>query len=148
MNAEGILRRSVCEAGDGAGNAGEPGGGGWTRILYCRCENGTLEGSLCLAVVVEAEFVDHCVADRPGMADVPLLKSLVGTRAESRHIRARGLELREWRDQVMIVEIVIKAEVLLVVEAMIKLHGELVAAFGLHRRSDKYAAVVGWSWYV
>ncbi len=99
-----------------------------------------------LAIVVEAKFVDCCVADRPRMADVHLLNPLVDNGPETGHIRARSLELREWRDLVVIVVIVIKAEVLLAVEAVVKPQGQLVATLGLHRRSHKFVAVVGWGW--
>src|SRR5258706_11078145 len=114
MNTQGIRRRTVGETRDRAAETGrEPRRSGWTGILYCCCEDRTLEGALSLAIVVEAKFVDRCVVDRPRMADVPLLKPLVDNRPETGHIRARSLELREWRDLVVIVVIVIKAEVLL-----------------------------------
>ena len=57
-----------------------------------------LEGPLRFTIVVEAEFVHRGVADGPGVADVPLLKSLVGDGAETGHICAGRFELREWGD--------------------------------------------------
>src|SRR5215470_11890395 len=103
-----------------------------------------LERPLSLAVVVEAEFVDGCVADRPRVGEVPLLISVVGNGSETGNICARSLEHREWRDQVVIVEVVINAEVLLAIEAMVKPQCELVGTLGLHRRSHQFVAVIGW----
>src|SRR3954447_25213824 len=77
------------------------------------------------------------------MADVPLLKALVSDRTETGDIRPGRFELRERRDQMVIIKIVIKTEVLLVTEAVVKPHRELVATFRLHRRTYKFVAIVG-----
>src|SRR5713226_4975481 len=147
MYAQGIRLRAIGEAGDpGRNRSKQPRRRWWTGILYCRGEDGTLEGPLRFTIVVEAELVHRRVADGPGMADVPLLKSLVGNGAETGHIRARRLELREWGDQMVIIKIVIKAEVLLVIEAVVNPYGELVRTLRLRRCSHKFVAVVGWDW--
>jgi len=114
--------------------------------LYGCCENRVLESPLRLTVVVEAELVHSCVADGPCVADVPLLKSLIDDGPETGHIRSGRLEHREWGDQMIIVEIVIKTEVLLVVKAVVKPYRKLVRTHWLHRRSHQFVAVVGWDW--
>src|SRR4029077_1180748 len=91
-----------------------------------------LEGFLRFPVVVEAEFVHGSVADGPGVADVPLLEPFAGNRSETRHVGAGGLKLRKGRDYVVIVEIVIKAKVLLVVDPVVKLYCELIATVRLY----------------
>ena len=42
----------------------------------------------------------------------------------------------------MVIKIIIKAEVLLVVDTVVKPHRKLVAAFRLYRRSHKFVAAV------
>ena len=72
-------------------------------------EGWVLKGALRFTVVVKAELVHRCIADSPGMADVPLLKTLISDGAKTGHIRPGRLKLREGRNQMIIVEIVIKA---------------------------------------
>src|SRR5258708_29376167 len=147
VNAQGIRRIRwiwIFEAWHWTRDVRQPRGGRGTGILYGCCKDGTLEGALSFAIVVEAEFVDRCVADRPRVADVPLLKPLVDNGPETGHIRARSLELREWGNLVVIVVIIIKAEILLTVKAVVQPQRSLVATLGLHRRSHKFVAVVGW----
>ena len=57
-----------------------------------------LEGTLCFAVVVEAEFVDRAVVDGPGVADVPLLKALTRDGGKTRDVGTGSLELGERGD--------------------------------------------------
>ena len=92
-----------------------------------------LEGSLRFTIVVEAKLVDRGVVDRPGMAEVLLLESLVGDGSETGYVRAGSLKLRKGRDYVVIIEIIVEAKVLFVIEPVIESHGELVAAVRLHR---------------
>ena len=94
-----------------------------------------LECLLRFAIVVEAELVNGSVANSPGVTDVPLLESLVGDGSETGHIRSGRLKLRKGRDYVVVIEVVVEAEVLFVIDAMIELHGELVATGRLHRNS-------------
>src|SRR5713226_8566398 len=98
MNAQGILRRAIGEARYRTQRIGEPGRSGRAGILYGCRERGTLEGFLRLAVVVEAKLIDGCIADRPGVADVVLLESFVGSGSESGHVGAGCLELRKRED--------------------------------------------------
>ena len=79
-----------------------------------------LEGPLRFTIVVEAKLVHASVADRPCVSDIPLLKSLIDNGAETGDICACRLKHREWRDQMVVVKIVIKAEVLLVIKAVVK----------------------------
>src|SRR6266403_2792809 len=132
MNAESIVGRTIGEAGDGTEYVGKPGRRLRARALHRRSAHRMLEGLLCFAIVVEAELI-HCgVVDRPGSTEVPLLESLVGGRSETGHVRAGSLELRKRRDYVVIIEIVVKAEVLFGIEPVIDLDRKLVAASGLH----------------
>ena len=94
-----------------------------------------LECLLRFAIVVEAELVNGSVANSPGVTDVPLLESLVCDGSETGHIRSGRLKLRKGRDYVVVIEVVVEAEVLFVIDAMIELHGELVATGRLHRNS-------------
>ena len=75
-----------------------------------------LEGSLRFAVVVEAELIDGAVRDRPGVREIPLLKALADGGGKTRHIGAGGLELCEGQGHTMIVEIIVCAEILPVVD--------------------------------
>src|ERR1700688_737527 len=92
-----------------------------------------LKGALGLTVVVEPELIDGCVADCPGVSQVPLLKTFAHDGGESRNVCASGLELSKRKDFMMIIEIVVATEVLTVINTMINLYGELIATFGLYR---------------
>jgi hypothetical protein len=105
-----------------------------------------LERALRLAVVIEVELVHRGVIDSPGVCNVPLLKSFVGNRPETRYVRTGGLELREGRDHVVVVEIVVQSEILLAGEAVINPDCELIAAIGLHRSGLERMPIVGWDW--
>ena len=82
------------------------------------------------------------------MADVVLLESFVGSGSESGHVRARSLELGKRRDYVVIIEIIVEAEVLPIVDPVIDLHRKLVAAFGLHRGGHECTVIVGRSRHI
>src|ERR1700746_303992 len=149
MNAQGICLRAIGETGHPGRKCSEqPGRRGRAGILYAGCKDWLLKRFLSLAVVVESKFVNCGVADGPGMADIPLLIAVVGSGPETWHIRARSLELGEGKDRVVISEIVINAEVLFVVDAMVEPHRELVGARWLHRRSHEFIAIVGWGWRI
>lgn len=92
-----------------------------------------LEGSLRFAIVVEAKLVDRGVVDRPGMAEVVLLESFVGDGSETRYVRSRSLKLCKGRNYVVIIEIIVEAKILLVIEPVIESQSELVATIRLHR---------------
>src|SRR6185312_3535882 len=98
MYTESVRRRPIGEAERYAGPQArecilQPGWRCRTGILYRRGKGRVLERTLRFTVVVEAELVHGCVADGPGMGNVPLLKALVGDGAETGHIRAGGLKL-------------------------------------------------------
>src|SRR5579859_1179781 len=112
----------------------EPRGSRRTRILDQTGSGRVLEGSLCFAVIVEAEFVDRAVADRPGVGQIVLLEAFGNDRRKAGHVGACGLELSEGQGYVVIVEVVVSAEILAVADAVVDLERELVAALGLHRR--------------
>src|SRR6185437_3298249 len=92
-----------------------------------------LEGSLRFAIVVEAKLVDRVVVDRPGMAEVVLLEPFVGDGSETRYVRPGSLKLRKRRNYVVIIEIIVEAKILPVIEPVIESQSELVAAIRLHR---------------
>src|SRR2546423_4898571 len=105
-----------------------------------------LKGPLSLTIVVEAELVHRRVVDGPCMADVPLLKSLISNGPEAGHVRARRLELREWGDHVVIIKIVVKAEILLVIDAMVNACRKLIVTLRLHWRTHKLVTIISGSW--
>src|ERR1700687_3671604 len=92
-----------------------------------------LEGPLRFAIVVEAEFVDRTIADRPGVRDVPLLKALRDLAAESRNVGASQLKVGKRLSSAVVGEIVVSAEALAGVDLVIKLESCLVTARRLHR---------------
>jgi len=67
------------------------------------------------------------------VTDVVLLESLVGSGTEIQVRRACCLKLRKREDDVVIIEIVIKAEVLLIINPVIDLYSKLVARSGFYR---------------
>src|SRR5258708_19304031 len=97
MNPKDVRWRTIRETRHGRviERGSEPRRSGWAGALHRRSAHRMLEGSLRLAVVIEAKLVHRGVADGPGMADVPLLESLVGNGSESGHVRPRTLKLRK-----------------------------------------------------
>ena len=104
-----------------------------------------LERSLPFAIVVKAELVNRCVVKRPGMGNIPLLKTFVNNGTEARNARSGGLKYRKRRDQVVIVKIVVNAEVLITIDAVIKPDRKLVAALRLHWGGNESATAGKWS---
>src|SRR6185437_1786814 len=102
-----------------------------------------LKRTLSFTVVDEAELVHSRIVDGPGMAYVPLLKSLVSYRSEAGHISARRLELGKWRHQMVIVKVVIEAEVLAAADSMIKADSELITPLRLNRCGHQFIGAVG-----
>ena len=101
-----------------------------------------LEGPLSFPIVVKAELVDRAITDRPSMTDVVLLESFVRDRSKTRHIRARRLELRKRRDDVMVVEVIVEAEILSIIDAVIKLDRKLISAIRLNRSCYDHTAAI------
>src|SRR3954467_14816913 len=98
MNSQSIRRRRIREAEGDAGPQTrkcllQKSRRGGTGVLHRPRKRGMLECPLRLTVVVETELIHRCVAEGPGVADVPLLESFIGNRPESRHIRAGRLKL-------------------------------------------------------
>jgi hypothetical protein len=146
MNAQGIVGSAIGKARHRTGYAGEPRGRWWARVLYQRRAHRMLERALRLTVVIEAKLVHGSVAYGPRMADVPLLESLVSDGSETRYVCPGSLELRERRDHMVVVEVVVQTEILLAVEPVIDPECELIAAIGLHRSGLERMSVVGWGW--
>src|SRR5262249_5443154 len=111
-----------------------------TGALYSRREDRMLKRSLSFAIVVEPKFIDRGVAERPGVGNVPLLQAFVDNGTETRHARSGCLEYRERRDQMVIFEVVISAEVLRPVNSMIKPDRKLVGTLRLYGGGNKSTA--------
>ena len=99
---------------------------------------------LALAVVVETKLVHSAVADCPSMGNVPLLNALRNNAAETGDIRASKFEVGKRLQCVSVVKIVIEAQILFVIDSVVYLNRELVAAYrhGGNGR-DQIAAVAG-----
>src|SRR5579862_6725686 len=113
VDAGSIARRAVGEARDWSGDVRQPRRCGRTGILYQTGGLGMLEGTLSLAIVVEAEFIHRTIADGPGVRNIPLLKTLCDLAAKARNIGARQLKVSEGLGSGIVGEVVISAEVLL-----------------------------------
>src|SRR5712672_2699264 len=96
-----------------------------------------LESTLGFTIVVEAEFVDGAVVDGPSVGNVPLLKALFGGGSEAGDVGTRCLKLGKRRDERVVVEIVVEAQILLVIDTMVDLDRELIATVGLHRHGHE-----------
>ena len=136
MNAGRIPRGAIAETRNGSS---EPRRRWWTRILHKGRALRMLKGSLGFTVVVETELINRTVIDRPGMADIPLLIEFVRGGGKTGYVSPSSLKLGKRGDQLVMVEIVIDAEILLVVNSLIKLYRELVCVIGLHR--DRHQGV-------
>ena len=95
-----------------------------------------LEGLLALAVVIKTEFVHRAVADRPIVRNVPLLEALRDNTAEAGNIGTGELEVGERLHRPVVVEVVIDTKILLVINLVVELHCQLVAAYGLGRNGS------------
>ena len=84
------------------------------------------EISLCFAEVSEMCLVHQVIADRPVVGKVVLLVALLSIGAEVERSRAACLKTGVGIEQGAVVEIVVSGEVLLVVDAMVKLERELI----------------------
>src|ERR1043166_5066881 len=87
---------------------------------------GVSVGSLRLAHVGEVKFIHQAVAESPRVSEVVLLKTLFDAGAEARHVRACSLKIIEWIEKIFVSEIVVGAEILLVVDAMVEPRRQLV----------------------
>src|SRR5258708_1999791 len=133
QTSKGICRTVAEETGRGPKSAGKPRRRGRAGILNEAGALRMLEGSLCFAIVIEAELIDGGVVDRPGMGQVPLLVPLLDGGSKARNVSACCLELGKGEHHAMIVKIIVSAKTLLVVDPVVDLESKLVAAFRLHR---------------
>src|SRR5437870_7177376 len=78
------------------------------------------EAELAFTEIGETSLVDSSGIQRPGMREVPLLKSLVRERAEAGKVGAPGLKLCKRIQLVVIGEIVIRIELLAVVYPVVQ----------------------------
>src|SRR2546425_4631824 len=85
------------------------------------------EAELAFTEIGETSLVDSSGIQRPGMREVPLLKSLVRDRAEAGKVGAPGLKLCKRIQLVVIGEIVIRIELLAVVDPVVQAQSELVS---------------------
>src|SRR5579884_1986634 len=93
-----------------------------------------LERPLAFAHVGEAEFVYRTRAHGPSVTKIPLLEAFGDETAETGHVGACELEVREGLQDAVVIEIVISAEILFVVDAMIEADRKLISA----RRFDRH----------
>src|ERR1700730_6629229 len=97
---------------------------------------------LALAVVIETEFVHRVTADGPGVSNIPLLETLCHNISEARKIGAGEFEVGERVMRAIVVEVVIDAQILLVIQSVVNLGCDLVAAYGRRRHgADQIAAI-------
>ena len=78
------------------------------------------EGKLSFAEVGKPGFVDRGRTQRPGMRKIPLLETLVGVGAETRKIGASGFELGKRIELIVIGEVVVKTELLVLVNPVVQ----------------------------
>ena len=79
------------------------------------------------------------------MSDIPLLEALRHNTSEAREIGASQFEIGERVKRAVVIEIVVDAQVLLIIQPMINSSGELVAAYGFSGDSADQEAAVWWS---
>src|SRR4030081_2061668 len=91
------------------------------------------KSSLGLAKISKAEFVYDSIARGPIVTQVPLLETIETLIAESGHIGAPGLESGEGLAQIVVVEIIIGAKLLFIVDPVIEAEGDLIIAQLLNR---------------
>src|ERR1017187_6467205 len=124
----------------------QPGGRRRAGVLYQFGVRGMLKRQLALAIEIETEFIHSAVADRPGVGDVPLLEALLYSVSEPGEIRARQFEVGKWAVCGVVVEIVVEAQVLLVIQQVVKFSCNLVAADGPDRHGADLRTAVWRRW--
>src|SRR5271169_342480 len=140
--AQRIARVISVKTRRGAGHAGQPGGSRGAGVLHQFGVRRMLKRLLALAIVIETEFIHRAVVDCPGVGNVPLLEALRHNVAEAGEIGASQLEAGKRAFCGVVVEIVIDAQVLLVIQPVVKSECNLVAADGLDRHSaDERTAI-------
>ena len=82
----------------------------------------------------EAEFIHRGRSGSPGVRQIELLKAFVAQVAETRQGRAARLKLREGLLKIIIVEVIVRIELLVVRELLVDAHRSLVGAVALQRR--------------
>ena len=85
-----------------------------------------MKNALPLAHIREPEFVHDRVAHGPGMTQVPLLKPLLRGISKTRDVRACRLKGIEGFDTVLVGEVVVSAELLLLIDMVIKPESRLI----------------------
>ena len=86
---------------------------------------------LAFPEIVEAEFVHSVCAERPGVAEIPLLRAGREKRPKSRNVRAGGLKGGERIGRGIVLEIVVSRELLGAADFVVHADGELVGALVL-----------------
>ena len=99
-----------------------------TRLFVC----GFRKPCCPCAHIGEAGLIHQSIGDGPGMAQVPLLKTIVIKVAKAGNSRTGRLEFVVGLQLTDIVEIVINAETLVAGNLLIKAHGELISVIGTH----------------
>src|ERR1035441_1416033 len=120
----------------------QPGRGRGAGVLYQFRVRRMLKRLLTLAIVIESEFIHGAGADRPSMGNVPLLEALFHSGSEAWQIGTSEFEASKWVLCGVVVEIVIDAQVLLLIQPVVKPGCQLVATNGPDRHgADQRTAV-------
>src|SRR5450755_1312199 len=108
-----------------------------------------LESQLPFPQVCNPELIDERIADCPGVAWVPLLKTLLYDRAKARNVRSRSLEVVERRMRGSVGEIIVDAQILSIIDLVIHAERELVLIVSLGRNTLICTArYVCWRWQI
>src|SRR5690242_17789414 len=85
-----------------------------------------VKGPLGLPHIRKTEFVYYVIAERPGVAQVPLLKTLFAAGAEAGDVGPGCLEIVKGIERVFVRKVVVGAEILLGVDVVIETKCRLV----------------------
>src|SRR5437016_8325360 len=84
------------------------------------------ERQLPFAKISEPSFVDGCVAQGPGVGEVPLLEAFVGIGAKTGEVGAARLELGKGIKLLVAGKVIVGVELLPFVDTMVQAPGKLV----------------------
>src|ERR1700678_270460 len=101
-----------------------------------------LKRLLPFAVVIETEFIHCAVANSEGVSNVPLLKAFRDNVSEPGEIRAGEFKVGERVQRSVVIEIVIDAQVLFIIDPVVNLDRKLVPAYRLGGNGTDQRTVV------
>src|SRR5579862_770230 len=97
---------------------------------------------LSFTIQVKTKLIDGIVVDGPGVGNIPLLEALCGCCSEAWEVGTGEFESGEWVVCPGVLEIVIDAQVLLIIQSMVDFGGEIVAAYRLNGYSANQGAPI------